>query len=143
MISKAGIDLVKRFEGCKLKAYLCPAGVPTIGWGETGKHVFIGLTVTQEQADEWLMRSLAKANAALHRLVNCPLKQCQEDALTSFVYNCGAFNFEQSTLRKRVNCGKIEEAAEEFGKWVNGDGKKLPGLVRRRAAERAMFEGKP
>jgi lysozyme len=143
MISKAGIELVKRFEGCKLTAYKCPAGVWTIGWGETGPHVFAGLTVSQAQADEWLKRSLDKANLSLHKLVNVPLKQCQEDALTSFVYNCGAFNFEQSTLRKHVNCGRIEEAAEEFGKWVNGGGKKLPGLVKRRVAERAMFEGNP
>jgi lysozyme len=142
MYSKHCTNLVKFFESCKLKAYLCPAGVPTIGWGETGPHVFIGLTVTQEQADAWLKRALDKANLALHRLVNCPLKQHQEDALTSFIYNCGEFSFEKSTLRKHVNCGRIEDATKEFDKWVNGDGKKLPGLVKRRAAERAMFEGK-
>ena len=144
MFSQSCIDLVKKFEGCRLTAYPDPGtgGAPwTVGYGHTS-GVVPGLTITQAQADVWLKQDLDKANKDMHSLVNCPLRQCQEDALTSFVYNCGKHNFENSTLRIKVNTGKMDEAAKEFDKWVNAAGKPLPGLVKRRAAERALFEGK-
>lgn len=137
-------DLVRHFEGLSLKAYRCPAGVPTIGYGHTA-GVTMGQTITEAKADQFLRSDLAAARGEVDRLVAVPLAPHQLAALTSFVFNLGDANFRGSTLLKKLNLGDAAGAAEQFEKWVFAtvDGKKtrLPGLVSRRAAEAAMFRG--
>lgn len=139
------VPLIKEFEGCRLKAYLCPAGIPTIGWGATGPDVFLGLVWSQEQADSRLLLDAGRAEREVKRLVARPLAPHQLAALTSFVFNLGPGAFAKSTLLRRLKAGETDVGAE-FDKWVKarvgGRLKTLPGLVKRRAAERAMFEGR-
>lgn len=135
------LDLIKEFEGCKLKAYLCPAGVPTIGYGRT-KGVKVGDTCTQDQADAWALEDMQDAIATVKAEVKVPLRDGQFAALASFVYNCGAGNFRRSTLLHLLNSGHYAFAAEELLKWNKASGVVLPGLTRRRQAEKAVFEGK-
>jgi lysozyme len=141
-VGKEGLELIKSFEGCRLEAYPDPGtgGAPwTIGWGTTA-GVTPGMRITQQEADDLLAEDVGKAAGVVTRLVKVPLNQNQFDALTSFVYNCGAGNFQQSTLLRLLNEGAGEAAADEFPKWVHGgNGATLPGLVRRRAAERSLF----
>lgn len=137
-INKAGFDLIREFEGLKLKAYLCPAGVPTIGYGSTGPDIRLGMTWTVEQADERLASDLRKFEQDVARL--CPVtNDNQFSALVAFAYNCGTGNLQSSTLRKMHNLNDYEGAAEQFARWNKGGGKVLPGLVRRRAAEAALY----
>lgn len=125
-----------------LKAYLCPAGVPTIGWGHT-KGVKLGDTCSIQQADVWLSQDLEEAAAAVAALVKVPLTQGQFDALTDFVFNMGAGRLKTSTLLQLLNNGRVFAAADQFRVWVHAkvDGQDviLPGLVKRRAAEATMF----
>ncbi|WP_042445203.1 lysozyme [Azospirillum sp. B510] len=141
-ICKAAIELVKHFEGLSLDAYLCPAGIPTIGYGHTA-GVSLGQRITAEKAEALLADDLAAAAAAVDALVTVPLTGGQRGALASFVFNLGRGNFQSSTLLKRLNGGDPEGAAGEFGRWVNatvqGRKTKLPGLVKRREAETLLF----
>lgn len=143
-ISQKGVDLVKHFEGLFLNAYLCPANVWTIGYGHTGiKHndgtVRAGRKVTKQQAEQLLADDLnAKYAPDVRRFIAVPLTQDQFDALVSFHFNTGALG--KSTLRRKLNAGDYSGAATEFAKWTRGGGKVLPGLVRRRRAERKLFE---
>ena len=141
-ISKAGLDLIKQFEGLYLKAYRCPAGVPTIGYGHTA-GVAMGQTITQQQADDYLRRDVRQFERAVARLVSVPLTQGQFDALVSFAFNLGEGALAQSTLLRLLNAGDYAGAAAQFDRWNKADGRVLPGLVRRRAAERALFEARP
>lgn len=140
-ISNAGIDLIKRFEGLRLKAYLCPAGVWTIGYGTT-KGVKAGQRITEAQAEELLRADVEKFELAVIRTVKAPLTQNQLDALVSLAYNIGNKAFGNSTLLRLLNAGDYAGAAKQFDRWTRGGGKVLPGLVKRRAAERALFEDK-
>lgn len=137
-----GKELIKHFEGCKLKAYLCPAGIPTIGYGHT-KGVFLDQTITQEQADKLLEEDFNDSEKWVQTLVRVTLKLNQLEALTSFVFNVGPTNFKNSTLLKKLNLNDFTGAANEFDKWVFAAGKKLDGLIARRAAEKALFKSKP
>ena len=141
-VSQEGIDLIKSFEGCKLEAYPDPGtgGVPwTIGWGTT-TGVVEGMTCTQEQADQMLADDVAKVAGQVNSLLKIKVNQNQFDALVSFAYNVGSGALASSTLLRLVNSGEGEKAADEFPKWVHGgNGVVLPGLVRRRAAERSLF----
>lgn len=139
--SQAGIELVQSFESCELNAYVCPAGVVTIGWGHTGKNVAAGQCITQARADELLAEDLGRFEREVERLVKVPLAQHQFDALVSFSFNVGAAALAGSTLLKKLNAGDYRGAADEFPKWNRGGGKVLAGLTRRRAAERQMFLG--
>jgi lysozyme len=139
-IGKPGLDLIKSFEGLKLRAYLCPAKVWTIGFGSTGQHVTPGKVITEAQAEELLKDDLDRFEAAVTRLVTVPLHQNQYDALVSFAFNVGISALERSTLLKRVNAKLFDQAAAEFSKWNRGGGKILAGLTRRRAAEAALFK---
>lgn len=134
--SSACIDLIKRFEGCKLHAYKDAVGIPTIGWGST-RGVHMGQTITQQEADDRLYVDMDEAWQGVYSLVDVPLTQGQADALASFVFNLGAKRLKSSTLLKKLNAG--EDAAPEFGKWVFAGGKVLAGLVKRREAERELF----
>lgn len=138
-MAQAGIQLVKRFEGCSLKSYLCPALVPTIGYGHTGPDVRLGQTITQEQADALLVRDYVDHESAVRRLVKAPLTDNELGALTSFTYNVGAHSFATSTMLRLINEQRYADAAGEFSKWTKGGGRVLPGLVTRRAAEAALF----
>ena len=134
-----GIDIIKKFEGCKLKAYLCPAGIPTIGYGHT-YGVKLDRTITQDQANILLEQDYQDALNGVEELIKVPLSENQIGALASFVFNLGRGKLLGSTLRKKLNQGDYKGAAEEFDKWVFSKGVKLNGLIARRAAEKALFE---
>lgn len=131
--SKRGIDLIKSFEGCRLTAYRCPAGVWTIGYGHTA-GVVPGQVITQSNAIDFLAADLIKYETAVTKNVKLPLNQAQFDALVSFTYNCGAGNF--AKLIKNRNYAQIADALLLYNK---GGGKVLAGLTRRRKAERELF----
>jgi lysozyme len=137
--SENAIQLVKANEGLRLEAYQDAAGIPTIGYGHTaGVHMI--QTITQEQADAFLEHDLAVAAAAVNQLVKVPLTQNQFDALVSFVFNLGEGHLACSTLLKWLNSGHYQDAAKQFDAWCMACGKVFQGLVKRRAAERALFE---
>ena len=147
-IGPAGLALIKRFEGCARKrsdgtfaAYPDPGsgGDPwTIGWGATGKGIVRGTVWTQAECDARLERDLVRfAREVARTLGAAPTTQTQFDALVSFHYNTGAIA--KATLTRLHCAGRYAEAAQEFGRWVNAGGKRLPGLVRRRSAEAALY----
>lgn len=133
------VALAKQFEGCRLEQYLCPAGKVTIGYGHTGFDVTEGMVIDQAKAEEFLMEDLADAAKYVNRLVIPQLNQNQFDACVDFVFNCGAGNFEKSTLLKKLNAQDWAGASLEFGRWIKSLGKELPGLIKRRAAEVELF----
>lgn len=137
--SQACVDLVKEFEGFRPTAYLCPAGVWTIGYGTT-ENVDPGDEVTEQEAEEMLMDDLLEASKAIDDLVDVELTQQQYDALTSFVYNVGRDAFRNSTMLRLLNAGDYDGAAKQFPRWNKGGGRVLAGLTRRREAERQVFE---
>lgn len=142
--SPEGIARIKRHELLRLKAYLCPAGVPTIGWGST-KGVAMGMEITEAQADARLVQDLSTAENAVEKNVKVPLSQNQFDALVSFVFNVGAKNFQGSTLLKQLNRGQYELAAGQLMRWCHARDPKsgklvvLLGLVKRRREEMEAF----
>lgn len=134
--------LAKEAEGLSLSAYPDPAsgGEPyTIGYGST-RGVKRGMTITLDEAQSRLAADMAEAGNAVIRWTDAPLNQNQFDALCDFVFNLGEGNFRGSTLLKKLNAGDYAGAAAEFPRWNKGSGKVMPGLVTRRAAERALFE---
>ena len=140
LISRNGIELIKRFEGCKLTAYKCPAGVLTIGYGHTGDDVTEGLTISQEDANDLLFDDVLCFENGVNNLVEgLDLSQGMFDALVCFAYNVGLTNLKKSTLLKLLKDGKVLEASEEFKKWNKSNGKVLDGLTKRRAAEADLF----
>lgn len=139
---QAGKSLIKEFEGFRSTAYVCPAGVVTVGYGTTqvlGKPVQLGTQITTDEAERFLEEDLKKFETAINKNVVVELTQNQFDALVAFVYNVGVGNFIKSTLLKKLNAGKISEAADEFLKWNKANKKVLAGLTRRRTAERELF----
>lgn len=142
-ISDKGIELIKKFEGCELKAYYDAVGVLTIGWGWTqkvdGKPITKGMTISQATADRLLRCGVIQYEQDVSKLVRVPLNQNQFDALVSFTYNVGAKALSGSTLLSKLNAGDYPGAADELLKWVYGNKVKLSGLVTRRKAEREMF----
>lgn len=143
-INAAGLDLIKSFEGLRLTAYLCPSKVPTIGFGHTGKDVtvadvIIKRTITTAEAERLLKADCAKFEKAVADAVKVPLTGNQFAACVSLTYNIGGAAFASSTLCKKLNAKDYKAAADQFTVWNKGGGKKLAGLVRRRAAERALF----
>ena len=137
--SQACVDLVKSFEGFSATAYTCAGGKVTIGYGSTD-GVTLADTVTEEEAEAMLLRDLEKASDAIDDYVDVPLTQGQYDALCSFIYNVGRQAFRGSTLLRLLNEGKHTAAGNQLPRWNKASGKVLPGLVRRREAERRMFE---
>lgn len=138
-----GKEIIKHFEGLKLVAYLCPVGVPTIGWGHT-KDVQLGDRCTPEQAETWLEEDYSEALDAVLRNVKTNLTENQRQALTSWVFNLGEGRFKSSTLLKKLNLNDMEGASKEILKWnkgrVNGQLIIMPGLDRRRILERQLFD---
>lgn len=138
-----GIALIKEFEGCRLGAYRDSVGVWTIGYGWThpvdGKPVGLGMVISQETAERLLKNGLVSFERDVMKVVRVPLTQAQFDALVSFAYNLGSRSLSSSTLMRKLNAGDYAGAADEFLRWDKAGGKVLPGLTRRRAAERALF----
>ena len=145
-VNPAGVELVKRFEGLRLFAYLCPAGVWTIGYGHTGADVRPKQQITQERAEMLLDMDLDEAAAAVAKHVTVPLSDNQFAALASFVFNLGEGAFKKSTLLRRLNDGNYRAVPEELAKWnkITQNGQKVPsmGLTKRRKAEAALWEQK-
>lgn len=133
-----GIDLIKKYESCKLTAYKCPAGVWTIGYGHT-QGVKQGDKIDQNQADKFLGDDLIKSENGINAACRKELTQWQFDALVSFVFNVGYGAFRASTLLEYINMGKFTQAALEFAKWNKAGGKVLEGLTKRRKDEKALF----
>jgi GH24 family phage-related lysozyme (muramidase) len=138
-ISPVGLDLIKEFEGLELTAYLCPAGVWTIGYGSTS-GVKQGDRITVEQAEALLRKDVERFEAAVAQMVRVPLTDNQFAALTSFAFNCGTEALRGSTLLRLLNAGDYQGAANQFLRWTRAGGaEEVPGLVIRRKAERELF----
>lgn len=143
-IAKPGLELIKSFEGLRLKSYLCPAKIATIGYGTTkypnGKKVSLGdPEITELQAAEYLEHEINEKAAGVEKYVTVAINQNQFDALVSFAYNLGVGALQKSTLIRLLNAGDVSGAAEQFLRWTKASGKELPGLLRRRQAERSLF----
>lgn len=144
IINSATRSLIRKYEGCKLKAYQCSAKKWTIGWGNTfyedGSAVKQGDVITQERADRLFIVLLDQFAAALKPLITAKLNDNQFGAFLSFAYNVGIGAFTRSTLRRMVNeTPKNPNIRLEFGKWTRAGGKVLLGLQRRRAAEADLY----
>jgi lysozyme len=137
--SNKGLDLIKRFEGLELKAYRCPAGIVTIGYGHTGADVKMGDVIIEQKATELLAKDLEIFENYVTKFLKVPVNQNQFDALVSFTYNVGAGNLKSSTLLRKLNTGDYKGASEEFKKWNKGGGKVLAGLTKRRNSEKELF----
>ena len=135
--SAKGRQLISDFEGCRLDAYICPAGVVTIGVGHTGPDVHMGQHISQAEADSLLAKDLQRFEEAVDRIINVPFNQDEFDATVSFAFNTGEGALAGSTFTRRINAGEDKPTCfkQEFPKWVNGSNGPLPGLVRRRDAE--------
>lgn len=144
ILNKDSADLIKSFEGCKLKAYRCSANKETIGYGNTfyedGTPVKMGDTITQERAES-LFELIADSFAnKVKPLVTANVSSNQFGALVSFAYNCGIANLSKSTLLKKVNANPNDPTIRtEFEKWNKAAGKVLAGLTRRRKAEADLY----
>lgn len=142
-VSPSSIDLICDFEGKRLMAYDDGVGVWSIGFGTTiypnGIKVKKGDTCTEAQAKAYMAHDLKRFELAVNNAVNVSLNQNQFDALVSLAYNIGATAFSQSTLVKKLNADDRYGAAQQFDMWVNAGGKRMQGLVNRRAKEKALF----
>ena len=138
---EAGVSLIRAFEGFSPVAYVCPAGVPTIGYGhviQSDERFEVSLSL--EEGEALLRKDLPRYERAVCRLIDMPLGDLCFDALVSFTFNLGEGALAASTLRRLVNVGRVTEAGPQFDRWVFAGAYKLPGLVRRRAGERALWE---
>ncbi|MFN7226885.1 MAG: lysozyme [Holosporales bacterium] len=141
-LTPAGIALIKRFEGFVAQPYLCPAGFLTIGYGHRvhlSERKAMQNGITPAAAEELLLRDVAAAGRAVLRLIEVPLLNSQYDALVSFTFNLGSAALQRSTLRQKINRNEHLDVPAELLKWVWAGGRKLPGLVARRAAEGARY----
>lgn len=145
MVHPAAVEIIRGAEGLRLSAYLCPAGIPTIGYGATlwrgGGPIPPGAVITLEEAEALLARDLSHFELKVRGLAKAG-SEAEMGALISFAFNLGPTALACSTLLKRHNSGDRNGAASQFGRWVNAGGVKLPGLVRRREAERLLYLGK-
>ena len=143
-LNKEGADLIKEFEGCKLKAYQCSAKKWTIGYGNTffedGTPVVAGNAISQQKAEDLFELISNEFSAKVAKLVPSHITPNQFGALTSFAYNCGVVNLQKSTLLKKVNANHNDPSIRaEFLKWNKAGGKVLAGLTRRREAEANLY----
>ena len=141
-VGEKGLALIKESEGLRLKAYKCPAGVLSVGFGHTGKDVVAGMEISESRAVALLKQDLRVAEVYLNSL-GINFSQNAFDSLCSFIYNLGVGAFSKSTLRKKIVAKADDEAiTDEIVKWVNAGGKPLIGLKRRRVKEANLFLGK-
>ena len=139
--SSKALELIKQFEGLRLKAYLCPGGVWTIGYGHTA-GVKSGMIITEAQAEEFLLSDIAVFEKAVNDQ-NLDLTQNMFDALVSFTFNVGVGNFKRSTLLCQIKVNPLDNSImDEFLRWVYSKGRVLPGLQRRRLAEMKLYFSK-
>ncbi len=139
-LNAAGLALIKSFEGVRLSAYRCPAGVWTIGYGHTGPDVRPGQTITLPEADALLRGDLDSFASGVERaLGDAPTTDNQFGAMVSLAFNIGVGAFQRSTVLRMHRAGNPQRAAAAFLLWVKGGDRTLPGLVRRRTAERALY----
>lgn len=140
-----GLELIKKYEGFIGEPYMCPAGVPTIGYGATyypgGQEVTMNDDpISQERAEDLLRDMVVRYEKGVNRYVKFVLNQNQFDALVSFAYNLGLGALQRSTLLKKINVDPCDETiTSEFKKWVRANGKILKGLQRRRAEEAELY----
>jgi lysozyme len=139
-LSERGLALIKEHEGLRLDAYLCPAKVWTIGYGSTGPHVRAGRRIDAAEAEDLLRADVGRFEEEVGRIAGA-CTQGQFDALVSFAFNLGLGALMRSTLLKKHKAGDHAGAAAEFARWVNGGRRRLAGLVKRRAAEAALYGG--
>jgi len=138
------LSIIKKYEGLKLEAYICPAGVPTIGFGSTfypdGRRVKLGDKVTIQEAENILLHDIKRFEKEVRNGVKIEITDNQLSALISFTYNVGASAFRKSTLLKKVNANPTDLSIHnEFMRWTRAGGKVLPGLVKRRAEESKLY----
>lgn len=134
------LELIKKYEGCKLEAYKCPSGVWTIGFGHTGSDVYKGVKISKEEAEILLEKEFKKLKEQVNFLLNVSLNEKQVGALTSLVYNVGLGAFKKSKLLKRINNGdNLELIAKEWLEFNKVNGKILRGLLKRRIDEIALY----
>src|SRR5215212_3130770 len=142
-VNDKGFALICEFEGCRTEAYQDPVGVWTIGYGHTSAAgppcVGPGVTVTRAEATGILMRDLETLSAGVKLAITAPLNDYQFSALVSFAFNVGLGNFRSSTVLRSVNACRFDRVPADLALWVKAGGKVLPGLIRRRAAEAALF----
>ena len=137
-MTQQGLDLIKKYEGLRLEAYKCPAGVWTIGYGHT-KGVYKGMSITKEEAEKLLQQDVSVFELQVINTVG-KLAACKIDALVSFAYNVGIAAFRNSTLCRKVKANSDDPAIRnEFMKWIYAGGKKLQGLERRRKEEADVY----
>lgn len=139
-----GIPLIKKYEGLRLEAYLCPSSIPTIGYGNTfwenGSKVVLGEKISTERADSLLNQTVSKFEQQVKNLVKSAINENQLGALTSFAYNVGVGSFSRSTLLRKVNINPNDVSIRgEFMKWNKGGGKVLNGLTKRRKDEADLY----
>ena len=141
--SDKGVALIKAHEGLRLRAYLCPANVWTIGYGHTSAAghptVVSGMKITNAEAEDILRRDMSRFEQGVDELVKVGLSQNQFDALVSFAFNVGLGAFKRSTLLKKLNAGRYDAVPAELMKWTKGGGRELPGLVNRRRDEASLW----
>lgn len=135
-----GLALTEQFEGCELTAYQDQVGVWTIGYGHTGPDVVAGLTITADQAQQFLASDVGSAAACVNDSVTIQLTQSEFDALVDFVFNLGPGAFKGSSLLRDLNGGDLTSAAAQFDEWDHAGGAVVAGLLRRRQAETALFQ---
>ncbi len=139
-ISQEGINVIKNFEGCRLKTYADSGGVATIGYGHTGSDVHSGQCISEQEAENLLRKDVERFEKAVNTEVKVPLSQNQFDALVSFAFNVGQGNLHNSTLLKKLNHKDYQGAAQEFPRWCKDSrGHEVPGLKTRREAEKKLF----
>jgi lysozyme len=138
--SHKGVEFIKAFEKFSSAAYICPAGLRTIGYGHVLLHGESYQNISTMEAEEILKHDLKNAERAVYRNITAPLEDRQFDALVSFVFNLGSASLQRSSLRQKINYGSDDdEIHREFVRWVYCKGQKLLGLVRRREAEATMY----
>lgn len=138
MLSETLLGLIRRFEGLRLRAYFCPAGVLTCGYGSTGPDINTSTAWSKVEAEARMHTDAGKFDSAARKL--CPAQnESVTAALADFAYNLGATRLAGSTLRRKINAGDMTGARKEIIKWVRGGGKILPGLVLRRNVEAALL----
>jgi lysozyme len=143
-VNKATLDLIKEFEGLRLEAYKCPAGVWTIGYGTTaragvGIKPEAGMVITEAEAEWYLEQSVAKFAAGVDAVITAPINENERGALVSLAYNIGLTGFRKSSALRWLNSGDKAKAAAAIKLWNKAGNKVLAGLVRRREAEVALF----